>query len=96
MIEAKAITLCFTTFAFFLKFRTRTHLQDLQPYLISETGLKFLISTQGKIDPGSLASPLNYIVGSCEEAPKSTIRCVKNLTLQKTTCGFIRENDHLP
>ena len=61
MIEAKVITLCFTTFAFFLKFCTTTHPQDLQPYLITETGLKFLISTQGEIiGPGSQVSQVNW------------------------------------
>ena len=46
-------------FAFFPKFGARTHLQDLWPFLISETGLKFLIWTQGKIHPGNRASPVN-------------------------------------
>ena len=46
-------------FAFFPKFGARTRLQDLWPFLISETGLKFLIWTQGKIHPGNRASPVN-------------------------------------
>ena len=33
--------------------------QDLWLFLISETGLKFLIWTQGKIHPGNRASPVN-------------------------------------
>ena len=35
--------------------------QDLWPFLISETGLKFLIWTQGKIHPGNRASPVNRV-----------------------------------
>ena len=46
-------------FALFPKFGARTRTQDLWPFLISETGLKFLIRTQGKIHPGNLASPVN-------------------------------------
>ena len=43
MIGAKASkTWCLATIALFLELRTRTHPQDLWPYLISETGLKFL------------------------------------------------------
>ena len=49
-------------FAFFPKFGARTRPQDLWPVLISETGLKFLIWTQGKIQPGQ--------PGSYEEALK--------------------------
>ena len=61
MIGAKVITLCFTMFALFLEFCTTTHPQDLQPYLISETRLKFLISTQGEIiAPGNQASQVNW------------------------------------
>ena len=61
MIGAKVITLCFTMFALFLKFCTTTNPQDLQPYLISETRLKFLISTQGEIiGPSSQASQVNW------------------------------------
>ena len=50
-------------FALFPKFGARTRTQDLWPFLISETGLKFLIWTQGKIHPGQ--------PGSYEEALKS-------------------------
>ena len=46
-------------FALFPKFGARTRTQDLWPFLISETGLKFLIWTQGKIHPGNRASPVN-------------------------------------
>ena len=46
-------------FALFPKFGARTRTQDLWPFLISETGLKFLIWTQGKIYPGNRASPVN-------------------------------------
>ena len=46
-------------FAFFPKFGARTRPQDLWPFFISETGLKFLIWTQGKIHPGNRASPVN-------------------------------------
>ena len=45
-------------FASFLEFRARTHPQNLRRFLISETGLKFLKWTQGKIDPGNRVSPL--------------------------------------
>ena len=46
-------------FALFLEFGARTRSQDLWPFLISETGLKFLIWTQGEIQPGNRASPVN-------------------------------------
>ena len=48
-------------FALFPKFGARTRTQDLWPFLISETGLKFLIWTQGKIHPGNRASPVNWV-----------------------------------
>ena len=52
--------LCFAIFALFPEFGARTRPQDLWPFLISETGLKFLILiTQGKIHPGNRASPVN-------------------------------------
>ena len=60
MIGVEVITLCFTTFALFLEFHTRTHPQDLQPYLTTETGLKFLLSAQGEIGPSSQASQVNW------------------------------------
>ena len=43
----------------FPEFGARTRPQDLWPFLISETGLKFLICTQGEIHPGNRASPVN-------------------------------------
>ena len=46
-------------FALFPEFGARTHPQDLWPFLILETGLKFLICTQGKIHPGNWANPVN-------------------------------------
>ena len=46
-------------FALFPEFGARTRPQDLWPFLISETGLKFLIWTQGKIYPGNRANPVN-------------------------------------
>ena len=46
-------------FALFPKFGARTRTQDLWPFFISETGLKFLIWTQSKIHPGNRASPVN-------------------------------------
>ena len=46
-------------FALFPKFGARTRTQDLWPFLISETGLKFLIWTQSKIHPGNRVSPVN-------------------------------------
>ena len=42
-----------------LEFGTRARPQDLWPFLISETGLEFLIWTQGKIHPGNRASLVN-------------------------------------
>ena len=56
MIGAEVITLCFATFALFLEFCDTTR---LRPILISETVLKFLIWTQGKIAPGNRASQVN-------------------------------------
>ena len=50
----------FAMFASFLEFRAWTHPQNLWRFLISETGLKFLIWTRGKIDPDNRASPLVY------------------------------------
>ena len=38
-------------FALFPEFGARTRPQDLWPFLISETGLKFLIWTQGETQP---------------------------------------------
>ena len=38
-------------FVLFFEFRAGTRPQDLWPFLISETGLKFLIWTQGEIGP---------------------------------------------
>ena len=46
-------------FALFPEFGARTHPQDLWPFLILETGLKFLIWTQDKIHPGNWANPVN-------------------------------------
>ena len=46
-------------FALFPEFGARIRPQDLWPFLISETGLKFLIWTQGKIHPGNRASLVN-------------------------------------
>ena len=46
-------------FALFPKFGAKTRPQDLWPFLISETGLNFLIWTQGEIHPGNRASPVN-------------------------------------
>ena len=48
--------------ALFLEFGARIRPQDLWPFLVSETRLKFLIWTQGEIHPGH--------PGSCEEALK--------------------------
>ena len=56
-------------FALFPEFGARTRPQDLWPFIISETGLKFLIWTQGEIHPCQPAS--------CEEAP---IKCVHGET----------------
>ena len=42
-------------FALFLEFGARTRPQDLWPFLISETGLNFLVWNQGEIHPGNRA-----------------------------------------
>ena len=47
-------------FALFLQFRARTRPQDLCFFFfISETGLKFLIWTQGETGPDNWASSVN-------------------------------------
>ena len=46
-------------FALFPEFGARTRSQDLWPFLISETGLNFLIWTQGEIHTGKRASQVN-------------------------------------
>ena len=46
-------------FALFLEFGARTRPKDLWSFLVSETGLKFLIWTQGEVRPGNRASPVN-------------------------------------
>ena len=48
-------------FALFPKFGARTRTHDLWPFLISKTGLKFLIWTQDEIHPGNRASPVNWV-----------------------------------
>ena len=58
-IGPKVKMFVFRYVALFPKFGARTRTQDLWPFLISETGLKFLIWTQGKIHPGNRASPVN-------------------------------------
>ena len=55
-------------FALFLEFGARTRPKDLWSFLVSETGLKFLIWTQGEVRPGNRASPVN--AGSFEETLK--------------------------
>ena len=45
--------MCFAMFALFLEFGARTRPHELWPFLISETGLKFLIRAQGEIQPGN-------------------------------------------
>ena len=51
--------LCFAMFSLFLEFGARTRHHDLWPFLISETGLKFVIRTGGEIRSGKLASSVN-------------------------------------
>ena len=46
-------------FALFPEFGARTRPKDLWPFLISETGQKFLIWTQGKIHLGNRANLVN-------------------------------------
>ena len=41
--RSKVIILCFAMFPLFLEFGARTRPQDLWPFLISDTGLEFLI-----------------------------------------------------
>ena len=48
--------------ALFLEFRSRTRPQDLRPFLILETGLKFLIRTQGEIGLGDRASHVKRLL----------------------------------
>ena len=59
-IGANVITLCFAFVALFREFRATT---PVRPLLISETGLKFLIWTQGEIGQGKRASPVNRARG---------------------------------
>ena len=70
MIGAKVKLLCFAMFALFLKFGARTRPGDIWPFLISETGLKFLIWTkralsslvwtQGRIHTGNRVQVIRY------------------------------------
>lgn len=46
-------------FALFLKFGATTRHHDLWPFLISETGLRFLIRTQGEIRLDKRVIPVN-------------------------------------
>ena len=59
MIGPKGIFLFFAMFSLFPESGARTRSQDLWPFLISETGLNFLIWTQGEIRTGKRASPVN-------------------------------------
>ena len=70
MIGAKVKLFCFAMFALFLKFGARTRPGDIWPFLISETGLKFLIWTkralsslvwtQGRIHTGNRVQVIRY------------------------------------
>ena len=55
MIGPKVKFLYLAMFALFLKFGARFRPQDLWPFVISETGMKFLIWTQGEINLGNWA-----------------------------------------
>ena len=57
-------------FALFLELRVRTRPQDLWPFLILETGLKFLIWAQGEIGPDNRAH-----AKSPSETLKSSVEC---------------------
>ena len=57
-------------FALFLELRVRTRPQDLWPFLILETGLKFLIWTQREIGPDNRAH-----AKSPSETLKSSVEC---------------------
>ena len=52
---------CFSMFALFLKFGATTRHQDLWPFVTSETGLKFLIWTQGEIRLDKRVIPVNQV-----------------------------------
>ena len=43
-------------FALFLEFGTRTRLLDLWPFLVSETGLKFLLLAKAKFSPVTVSA----------------------------------------
>ena len=61
MIGVKVITrLRFAICVLFFQFRAKTRPKDLRPFLISETGLSFLIWTQGEIRAGKRASPVDW------------------------------------
>ena len=53
-------------FALFLEFGTTTHAQDLWPFLLSETGLKFLVWTQGEICPSNRTDNYHVICKTIE------------------------------
>ena len=76
--RCESYNFCFSPlmFALFLEFRSRTCPQELWPFLISETRLKFLIWTQGEIGPRNRARLVNP--GSCEE----TLACPSSETLE--------------
>ena len=62
MIIAEVIGfLCFAMFSCFLAFPPEAHCQDIRPYLISETELKFPIWTRGENSSrGNRASPASW------------------------------------
>ena len=62
IIGAKVKFLCFALFALFFEFSARTRPQHLWPFLISETGLKFPIWTQGEVRPSNRANPVNWVL----------------------------------
>ena len=79
-------------FALFLEFGARTRPKDLWSFLVSETGLKFLIWTQGEVRPGNRASPVNrgliwrdpeMAYSACRQSP------VKKLILLKISSSRV-------
>ena len=85
-IGPKVKMFVFRYVALFPKFGARTRTQDLWPFLIWETGLKFLIWTQDKIHPGNRASPVNRA---------HTKRPLRLPLIYSAACGFASRHSRL-
>ena len=59
MIGSKVIAFVFRHVCFASRICARTLFRDLWPFLISETGLKFLLRNQSEVSPGNRASRVN-------------------------------------